>query len=111
MTKKIKFISYLEYTYFGKMEDKKYIKTIFYIQEWSIFNRILKFEPRTTNGSEAWHRSIYDKIKISNPKIALFIKNLLECEKLSQIEFKQNLKSNITWSRKDTKKINEAILF
>ncbi|KAG0440748.1 hypothetical protein DMUE_1519 [Dictyocoela muelleri] len=62
--KKTNFLAYLEKTYFGKIENEKYTDPIFSIQEWSIYNRILNLEPNTTNGAEARHRSINEKIRI-----------------------------------------------
>ncbi|MEG0664788.1 MAG: hypothetical protein RR483_06800, partial [Clostridia bacterium] len=105
-----KFIKYLEYTYFGIFIDNIYKTPVFEIKKWSIHNRILQYDPITTNGAESWHRVINKKINISFPNIALFIKTILEDEEIKKFEILQTLPGNVTWPRKNFDKQQKLFL-
>lgn len=98
-----KLLKYLDYTYFGNSEIP-YKAPIFDVKKWSVYERMLNNEPRTTNGAEAWHKSINSQISISNPNIAFFIKSILMEEDIKKIEIMQCLAGKINWSRKDYSK-------
>ncbi|KAG0429052.1 hypothetical protein DMUE_5769 [Dictyocoela muelleri] len=95
---------FLAYTYFGRLDNGVYKRPIFDIKYWSIYERILKFEPRTTNIAEACHRVLNKNIGVINPNIALFIQKILEFEELNEVEIIQSKQGNITWSRKNYEK-------
>ncbi|KAG0437266.1 hypothetical protein DMUE_3789 [Dictyocoela muelleri] len=86
------------------LENDQYKPSIFKKENWGIYDRILNFEPRTSNLAEAWHGVINDKIKITNPNIAFFIKKVFEIEQVNEIEIKQNKLSIVSWPRKNCEK-------
>lgn len=97
-------VNYLEYTYFGVMKSSQYKCPIFSIDKWNVRDQIINSEPRTSNGAEAFHRTLNQSINTSNPNIALLFQKLLEGESLNEIELEQAKIGNIEWPRQNNEK-------
>ncbi|RVD93284.1 hypothetical protein TUBRATIS_001850 [Tubulinosema ratisbonensis] len=67
------FLFYFKKTYIGSSRNSGIFEKIYDPKFWSVYSRILKNLPRTTNSVEAWHRNLNQKSLIAHPNIAKFI--------------------------------------
>lgn len=83
------FVSYFEDTYIGKWVSRpdpedptrmqvKWKKPQYSSKLWSVYNRVLEGEPRTTGNLEAWHRRFGVVVNKHHPSIWQLLKNLQE---------------------------------
>lgn len=80
-------MSYFEKTYIGKWQLKpdtndatrmrlKWKKPSYDPKLWSVYNRVVQGEPRTTGNLEAWHRRFGTLVNKSHPSIWQLLKDL-----------------------------------
>ena len=67
---------------------------------WNMNARVLAGNARTTNVVEAWHRAIQCLLGERHPTIWKFIKGLIRCQKLRDIELEQLLAGHLPPARR-----------
>ena len=85
-------LDYFEDTYIGRPNRRGVRRNpLFSIAFWNMYNRVLQRNDRTTNAVEAWHRGVKSMLGMIHPTIWKFIKGLIRCQKLRDVELEQLL--------------------
>ena len=88
-------LDYFEDNYIGR-PDRRGVRRnpLFAIELWNMHDRVRNGNARTTNCVEAWHRAIQCLIGEVHPTLWKFIKGLIRCQKLRDVELEQLLAGN-----------------
>lgn len=82
------FLKYFESTYLGAFDETtNTVKSSLYnINNWSAYDRVINCMPRTTNAVESWHRTLNARVDTTHPNIARFIVALQQEEEIIRLE-------------------------
>lgn len=90
--KMIEYLNYFRKTYYNNATNGP----IYNPRLWSCFDRVINFQPRTTNNVEGWHRAFNQVCLVSHPNIAVVVKTMQDEEELNRIELSQFKSGRIT---------------
>ena len=115
------FVAYFECTYVGKYQSRpdpsgitrlqvQWKKPLYSPKFWSVYNRVLEGEPRTTGMVEAWHRRFGTVVNKSHPSIWQLLINL-QSEQIHTETVTDKLMAGepLPKSNKDQEKRNERL--
>ena len=100
------FFSKFQLTYFGEFDSCGFcIKPpVFDVRFWSVFTRIKKQVPRTTNCVESWHKSLNNRTEIAHPNLGKFLSLIQKEEELVRFGLSRAKSGNIEFSRRNYEK-------
>jgi hypothetical protein len=65
------------------------------IKFWSCYERVLNNIPRTTNGVEAWHRTLNARCQVAHPNLGKFITIIQKEEEVVKYKLTQKINGKI----------------